>query len=91
MPLALRAAGEGWLTERSEEEIEYGGGTVRALRLCFESEAGGETIQCTLWFGADDAPLRAEIAEKDKITAYMEFTSFAFCDTIAADESEAGG
>ena len=83
--------GEGWLTERSEEEIEYGGGTVRALRLCFESEAGGETIRCTLWFGADDAPLRAEIAEKDKITAYMEFTSFAFCDTIAADESEAGG
>ena len=79
VPLALRAAGEGWLTERSEEEIEYGGG------------AGGETIQCTLWFGADDAPLRAEIAEKDKITAYMEFTSFAFCDTIAADESEAGG
>lgn len=91
VPLALRAAGEGWLTERSEEEIEYGGGTVRALRLCFESEAGGETIQCTLWFGADDAPLRAEIAEKDIITAYMEFTSFAFCDTIAADESEAGG
>ena len=39
VPLALRAAGEGWLTERSEEEIEYGGGTVRALRLCFESEA----------------------------------------------------
>ena len=75
VPLALRAAGEGWLTERSEEEIEY----------------GGETIQCTLWFGAGDAPLRAEIAEKDKITAYMEFTSFAFCDTIAADESEAGG
>ena len=91
VPLALRAAGEGWLTERSEEEIEYGGGTVRALRLCFESEAGGETIRCTLWFGADDAPLRAEIAEKDKITAYMEFTSFAFCDTIAADDSEAGG
>ena len=87
----VTAAGEGWLTERSEEEIEYGGGTVRALRLCFESEAGGETIQCTLWFGADDAPLRAEIAEKEKITAYMEFTSFAFCDTIAADESEAGG
>ena len=26
VPLALRAAGEGWLTERSEEEIEYGGG-----------------------------------------------------------------
>ena len=77
-PFALRAAGEGWLTERSEEEIEYGGRTVRALRLCFESEAGGETIQCTLWFGADDAPLRAEIAEKDKITAYMEFTGFCF-------------
>jgi len=91
VPLALRAAGEGWLTEHSEEEIEYGGGAVRALRLCFESEAGGETIRCTLWFGADDAPLRAEIAEKDKITAYMEFTSFAFCDTMAADESEAGG
>ena len=63
VPLALRAAGEGWLTERSEEEIEYGGGTVRALRLCFESEAGGETIQCTLWFGADDAPLKEVLLE----------------------------
>ena len=91
VPLALRAAGEGWLLEHSEEEIAYGGETVRALRLCFESEANGETIRCTLWFDADDAPLRAEIAQKDKITAFMEFTSFAFCDTMAADESEAGG
>ncbi len=91
VPLALRAAGEGWLLEHGEEEIAYGGEIVRALRLCFESEAGGETIRCTLWFDADDAPLRAEIAEKDKITAFMEFTSFAFCDTMAADESEVGG
>ena len=89
--LTLRHAGEGWPAAHSEVTIPTNSVTVRALRLCFESEAGGETIQCTLWFGADDAPLRAEIAEKDKITAYMEFTSFAFCDTIAADESEAGG
>ena len=68
--------------------------TADTLKLEYDGlvlEAGGETLQCTHWFGADDAPLRAEIAEKDKITAYMEFTSFAFCDTIAADESEAGG
>ncbi len=77
---ALRAPRrQGWLTERSEEEIEYGGGTVRALRLCFESEAGGETIQCTLWFGADDAPLRAEIAEKnEKLPPYCQLRALLF-------------
>lgn len=85
VPLALRAVGEGWLLERGEEDLSYGGGTVRALRLRFESEADGHTIETAVWFGADDTPLYAEIAENEKITAYMEFTSFAFCDTITQD------
>lgn len=84
VPLALRAVGEGWLVEENEEKIEHDGESVDALRLCFETERGGETLRCIVWFGADDAPLRAQIAENEKITADMEFTSFAFCDTITA-------
>ena len=62
-------------------------GRATALRLAKE----GYAVIATGRRADRLSPLRAEIAEKDKITAYMEFTSFAFCDTIAADESEAGG
>ena len=48
VPLALRAAGEGWLTERSEEEIEYGGGTARwaAKRSDARSGSARMTRRC---------------------------------------------
>lgn len=88
VPLALRAVGEGWLLDESTETIGRGGEDVRALRACFEAETDGETRRCTVWFGESDAPLRARIEENEKITADMEFTSFAFCDTMT---SGAGG
>lgn len=84
VPLALRAVAEGHLTEESEEELARGGERVHALRLCFESEHGSETLRAAVWFDGEGLPLYAELAENEKITAYMEFTSFAFCDTIAA-------
>lgn len=84
VPLVLRAVAEGYLTEESEEEIDRGGERVHALRLGFESEHGSGTLRCIVWFDDAGLPLRAEIAENEKITAYMEFTSFDFCDTIAA-------
>ena len=51
VPLALRAAGEGWLTERSEEEIEYGGGTCgcasRARRAAKRSNVRSGSARTT--------------------------------------------
>lgn len=85
VPLVLRAVADGWLLAQSEEEIEHGGERIRALRLCMETETDDETLCCTVWFGAGDAPLRARIEENEKITADIEFTSFAFCDTIPSD------
>lgn len=90
VPLALRALAGGYLLEENEETIERGGESVRALRVCLESEADGGALRCTLWLGEDDAPLRAEIEENEKITAFMEFTSFSFCDTIPKDNAETG-
>lgn len=84
VPLVLRAVAAGYLTEESEEEIVHGGESVRALRLGFESEHSGTTLRCTVWFDDAREPLRAEIVENEKITAYMEFTSFDFCDTMTA-------
>lgn len=88
VPLALRAVGEGWPVEESAETIGRDGEDIRALRACFEAEMGGETRRYTVWFGESDALLHARIEENEKITADMEFTSFAFCDTMT---SGAGG
>lgn len=86
VPLVLRALAEGSLTEESEEEIDRDGERVHALRLGFESEHDGETLRCTVWLDSADALLRAEIAENEKITAFMEFTSFSFYAIIAPSE-----
>lgn len=87
VPLTLRAVGSGTLLEHSEERF---GETERALRLCFESEASGAVLRYTVYFDANGAPFYAEVAENEKIAAFMEFTSFAFCDTIDADGGAAG-
>ena len=86
VPLALRAAGGGYLLEQNEETF---GDTEHALRLSLESEASGSTLRYTIWFAPDGAPLYVEIAENEEVAAFMEFTSFAFCDTIAPDGSTA--
>ena len=70
----LRAAAEGYVTERSTERFS----DTNALRLCFETERGGETLLITAYFDAGDAPLYAEIERDGEILAYLEFTDFHF-------------
>ena len=84
VPLTLRAVGDGYLLEQNEETL---GDTERTLRLSLESEASGSTLRYTVWFTPDGAPLYAEIAENEEIAAFIEFTSFTFCDTMASDGS----
>jgi len=78
VPLLLRAAAEGYVTERSTERF----GDTEALRLTFETETGGETAAYTIFFSAEDTPLYAEIAQKEKIIAFVEFTNFTFGDIL---------
>ena len=80
-PLVLRAVASGYVRERSEETVDG----EPALRVLFETEQDGQTLDCTVWFDADDTPLRAEVCEKEKNIADLEFTSFAFCATLQAD------
>lgn len=88
VPLTLRAVADGTLLEQSEEAY---GDCERALRLSLESEASGATLRYTVYFDASGAPLGAEIAENEKIAAFMEFTSFEFCAKISEDGAAAQG
>lgn len=88
IPLTLRAAADGTLLEQSEEAC---GDCERALRLSLESEASGTTLRYTVYFDASGAPLGAEIAENEKIAAFMEFTSFEFCAKISVDGAAVQG
>lgn len=76
--ILLRAAAEGWITERSYERY----GDVEALRLCFETEQTGGKLLVAAWFDDGDAPLYAEIERDGEILAYLEFTEFQFCDIL---------
>ena len=76
--VVLRAAASGYVTERNRERYE----DTDALRLCFETEQGGERLYVTAWFDADDAPLYAEIERDGEVLAYLEFTDFVFHDII---------
>ena len=73
--IRLRAAAQGYVTERSTERFA---GTEDALRLCFETEQDGEKLLVTAWFDESDRPLYAEIEHKGEILAYLEFTDFTF-------------
>ena len=86
LPLTLRAVAEGYALEENEEDFAD---VEQALHVRFESEASGETLYYTVWFSQDDRPLYAEIAKNEEIAIYMEFTSFAFYDTITATDHTA--
>ncbi len=77
----LRAAVEGLVVERG---VERCADVPDALRLCFETEHAGEKLRVAAWFGADDAPLCAEIERGGEILAYLEFTDFDFGDILTA-------
>lgn len=79
--ILLRAAASGYVTERNTERYE----DTDALRLCFETEQGGERLYVTAWFDADDAPLYAEIERDGEVLAYLEFTDFVFHDIISTE------
>lgn len=79
----LRAIAEGYVTERNGERF----GDADALRLCFETEKGGETLLSTVYFDANDAPLYAEIEQNGEILAYLEFTAFDFGDIMTAEQA----
>ena len=72
--ILLRAAASGYVTERNTERYE----DTDALRLCFETEQGGERL-------AADRPLYAELERGGAVLAYLEFTDFVFHDIIPAE------
>ena len=71
----LRAAAQGYVTERNTERF---GETEAALRLCLETEWDGEKLLVTAYFDEDDRPLYAEIECEGEILVYLEFTDFTF-------------
>lgn len=79
--ILLRAAASGYVTERNTERYK----DTDALRLCFETEQGGETLRVTAWFDAADRPLYAELERGGEVLAYLEFTDFVFHDIIPAE------
>ena len=74
VPLLLDAFPESYVTTQSVERF----GEQGALRVCFETDCGGEKLACTVYFSEDNAPLYAEIAENGKIILFAEFTDFIF-------------
>lgn len=81
VPLLLRAFPESYITAQSTERF----GEQDALRVCFETDCGGEKLACTVYFSEDNAPLYAEIAENGKIILFAEFTDFTFGDILSSD------
>lgn len=67
VPLALRAAARG---EVSEQSVENG---VLRLALLTESE-----LRAVLYFDESNIPVFAELEENGRIAAQIEFTSFTF-------------
>ena len=80
--ILLRAAAEGYVTERSEERFAG----EDALRLCFETEYGGERLLAAAYFDGEDRPLYAELERDGEILAYLEFTDFDFRDILPSEQ-----
>ena len=81
VPLLLDAFPESYITAQSTERF----GEQDALRVCFETDCGGEKLGCTVYFSEENAPLYAEIAENGKIILFAEFTDFTFGDILSSD------
>lgn len=79
--LLLRAAAQGYVTERNTERFAE---TENALRLCLETEQDGEKLLVTAWFDEADRPLYAEIERGGEILVYLEFTDFTFDDILTS-------
>ena len=86
VPLLLQAFPESYITAQSTERF----GEQDALRVCFETDCGGEKLGCIVYFSAENAPLYAEIAENGKIILFAEFTNFTFGAILSLDAQEQG-
>ena len=87
VPLLLGAFPESYVTAQSTERF----GEQDALRVCFETDCGGEKLACTMYFSAENAPLYAEIAENGKIILFAEFTDFTFGAILSSDAQGKNG
>ena len=87
VPLLLGAFPESCVTAQSTERF----GEQEALRVCFETDCGGERLVCAVYFSAKNAPLYAEIAEKGKIILFAEFTDFTFGAILSPDARTTNG
>ncbi len=76
--IVWHAVTDGWIAERGMENLDG----REMLRLCFETEWGGQALRVAVWFDEADVPLCAAIEENGEILAEIQFTGFAFCDTI---------
>ena len=81
VPLLLRVFPESYITAQSMERF----GEQDALRMCFETDCGGEKLGCVVYFSEENAPLYAEIAENGKIILFAEFTDFTFGAILSSD------
>ena len=81
VPLLLRAFPKSYITAQSTEQF----GEQDALRVCFETDCGGEKLGCVVYFSAENTPLYAEIAENGKIILFAEFTDFTFGAILSSD------
>lgn len=84
VPLLLRTFPESYITAQSIERF----GEQDALRVCFETDCGGEKLGCVVYFSEENAPLYAEIAENGKIILFVEFTDFTFGAILSSDAQE---
>lgn len=80
-PLLLDAFPRAYLDSCGSETLDG----ADALRVDFSAAAGSEALGCTLYFGADGAPVYGELAQDGKIIAAVEFTNFIFGDILSLD------
>ena len=81
VPRLLDVFSESYVTAQSTERF----GERDALRVCFETDCGGEKLGCVVYFSEKNAPLYAEIAENGKIILFAEFTDFTFGAILSSD------
>ncbi len=85
LPWLMDSLRDGWLLEKSEEEMNG----VPCLRLCLDESDDGAAMEATVWLRREDrTPVRGEIAVDGEKILTAEFTSFQFCDTMTQSEAE---
>lgn len=87
LPRLMNALRDGWLLEENQETWNE----TPCLRLTVDQSGLQDgKIVSTVWLRQEDGtPLRGEIAVDGEIILTVDFTSFAFCDTIKQEDQTA--